>query len=146
MFSGFELMVVGMLEKWHLVVYFSLKVEYDKLANEKTEMQRHYVMVRLPFKMGSNYSAKFQGLLKIQLGVEWHSLLWSTVRWLGQAVTGTGRRKPRGGWLQLVVMEALFLKGRRAGSSGPRLHYSPTLISGGWLRRCPPCVLIWLFS
>lgn len=25
----------------------SLKVEYDKLANEKTEMQRHYVMVRL---------------------------------------------------------------------------------------------------
>jgi len=23
----------------------SLKVEYDKLANEKTEMQRHYVMV-----------------------------------------------------------------------------------------------------
>lgn len=24
----------------------SLKVEYDKLANEKTEMQRHYVMVR----------------------------------------------------------------------------------------------------
>ncbi|MEQ2211275.1 hypothetical protein XENOCAPTIV_019821 [Xenoophorus captivus] len=23
---------------------FSLKVEYDKLANEKTEMQRHYVM------------------------------------------------------------------------------------------------------
>lgn len=25
---------------------FSLKVEYDKLANEKTEMQRHYVMVR----------------------------------------------------------------------------------------------------
>uniref|UniRef100_A0AAQ4R961 TLE family member 3, transcriptional corepressor a n=1 Tax=Gasterosteus aculeatus aculeatus TaxID=481459 RepID=A0AAQ4R961_GASAC len=27
--------------------YHSLKVEYDKLANEKTEMQRHYVMVRL---------------------------------------------------------------------------------------------------
>uniref|UniRef100_A0A7N5ZQG3 Groucho/TLE N-terminal Q-rich domain-containing protein n=1 Tax=Anabas testudineus TaxID=64144 RepID=A0A7N5ZQG3_ANATE len=26
--------------------YHSLKVEYDKLANEKTEMQRHYVMVR----------------------------------------------------------------------------------------------------
>lgn len=26
---------------------FSLKVEYDKLANEKTEMQRHYVMVRI---------------------------------------------------------------------------------------------------
>uniref|UniRef100_A0A7N8XQR2 TLE family member 3, transcriptional corepressor n=1 Tax=Mastacembelus armatus TaxID=205130 RepID=A0A7N8XQR2_9TELE len=25
--------------------YHSLKVEYDKLANEKTEMQRHYVMV-----------------------------------------------------------------------------------------------------
>lgn len=25
---------------------YSLKVEYDKLANEKTEMQRHYVMVR----------------------------------------------------------------------------------------------------
>lgn len=24
--------------------YHSLKVEYDKLANEKTEMQRHYVM------------------------------------------------------------------------------------------------------
>lgn len=31
---------------WHLVFYFSLKVEYDKLANEKTEMQRNYVMVR----------------------------------------------------------------------------------------------------
>uniref|UniRef100_A0A4W5QF93 Groucho/TLE N-terminal Q-rich domain-containing protein n=1 Tax=Hucho hucho TaxID=62062 RepID=A0A4W5QF93_9TELE len=27
--------------------YHSLKVEYDKLANEKTEMQRHYVMVRI---------------------------------------------------------------------------------------------------
>ena len=27
----------------------SLKVEYDKLANEKTEMQRHYVMVRLSY-------------------------------------------------------------------------------------------------
>uniref|UniRef100_A0A4W6BTJ3 TLE family member 3, transcriptional corepressor n=1 Tax=Lates calcarifer TaxID=8187 RepID=A0A4W6BTJ3_LATCA len=27
--------------------YHSLKVEYDKLANEKTEMQRHYVMVRV---------------------------------------------------------------------------------------------------
>uniref|UniRef100_A0A8C1H780 TLE family member 3, transcriptional corepressor b n=1 Tax=Cyprinus carpio carpio TaxID=630221 RepID=A0A8C1H780_CYPCA len=26
--------------------YHSLKVEFDKLANEKTEMQRHYVMVR----------------------------------------------------------------------------------------------------
>uniref|UniRef100_A0A8C6L4Q2 TLE family member 3, transcriptional corepressor n=1 Tax=Nothobranchius furzeri TaxID=105023 RepID=A0A8C6L4Q2_NOTFU len=29
--------------------YHSLKVEYDKLANEKTEMQRHYVMVRLRY-------------------------------------------------------------------------------------------------
>lgn len=29
-----------------LLFFFSLKVEYDKLANEKTEMQRHYVMVR----------------------------------------------------------------------------------------------------
>uniref|UniRef100_A0A8C9TJB2 TLE family member 3, transcriptional corepressor b n=1 Tax=Scleropages formosus TaxID=113540 RepID=A0A8C9TJB2_SCLFO len=29
--------------------YHSLKVEYDKLANEKTEMQRHYVMVRLSY-------------------------------------------------------------------------------------------------
>lgn len=28
------------------LLYSSLKVEYDKLANEKTEMQRHYVMVR----------------------------------------------------------------------------------------------------
>ncbi|TNN44182.1 Protein groucho-2 [Liparis tanakae] len=28
--------------------YHSLKVEYDKLANEKTEMQRHYVMVPQP--------------------------------------------------------------------------------------------------
>uniref|UniRef100_A0A4W5KIS7 Groucho/TLE N-terminal Q-rich domain-containing protein n=1 Tax=Hucho hucho TaxID=62062 RepID=A0A4W5KIS7_9TELE len=27
--------------------YHSLKVEYDKLSNEKTEMQRHYVMVRV---------------------------------------------------------------------------------------------------
>ncbi|KAA0714979.1 Transducin-like enhancer protein 3-A [Triplophysa tibetana] len=27
--------------------YHSLKVEYDKLANEKTEMQRHYVMVEM---------------------------------------------------------------------------------------------------
>uniref|UniRef100_A0A671ST88 Protein groucho-2-like n=1 Tax=Sinocyclocheilus anshuiensis TaxID=1608454 RepID=A0A671ST88_9TELE len=31
--------------------YHSLKVEYDKLANEKTEMQRHYVMVRLYYEM-----------------------------------------------------------------------------------------------
>uniref|UniRef100_A0A8B9KZF5 Protein groucho-2 n=1 Tax=Astyanax mexicanus TaxID=7994 RepID=A0A8B9KZF5_ASTMX len=30
--------------------YHSLKVEYDKLANEKTEMQRHYVMVRCDAK------------------------------------------------------------------------------------------------
>lgn len=35
----------------NIISYFlfsssSLKVEYDKLANEKTEMQRHYVMVR----------------------------------------------------------------------------------------------------
>lgn len=33
----------------HIFILFyplSLKVEYDKLANEKTEMQRHYVMVR----------------------------------------------------------------------------------------------------
>lgn len=29
----------------------SLKVEYDKLANEKTEMQRHYVMVRASRKL-----------------------------------------------------------------------------------------------
>ena len=29
-----------------LLLSESLKVEYDKLANEKTEMQRHYVMVR----------------------------------------------------------------------------------------------------
>lgn len=29
-----------------LLLFKSLKVEYDKLANEKTEMQRHYVMVR----------------------------------------------------------------------------------------------------
>lgn len=28
------------------LLFLSLKVEYDKLANEKTEMQRHYVMVR----------------------------------------------------------------------------------------------------
>lgn len=30
----------------HRSAFRSLKVEYDKLANEKTEMQRHYVMVR----------------------------------------------------------------------------------------------------
>lgn len=28
------------------VVFFSLKMECEKLASEKTEMQRHYVMVR----------------------------------------------------------------------------------------------------
>lgn len=53
----------------HLVLYFSLKVEYDKLANEKTEMQRHYVMVR------SCYSSEqlwFQiaRLTEDQVGVE----------------------------------------------------------------------------
>lgn len=32
---------------------FSLKVEYDKLANEKTEMQRHYVMVSLRYNGGA---------------------------------------------------------------------------------------------
>uniref|UniRef100_A0AAR2KFC8 Groucho/TLE N-terminal Q-rich domain-containing protein n=1 Tax=Pygocentrus nattereri TaxID=42514 RepID=A0AAR2KFC8_PYGNA len=31
--------------------YHSLKVEYDKLANEKTEMQRHYVMFSLIFML-----------------------------------------------------------------------------------------------
>uniref|UniRef100_A0A665U9R5 Groucho/TLE N-terminal Q-rich domain-containing protein n=1 Tax=Echeneis naucrates TaxID=173247 RepID=A0A665U9R5_ECHNA len=31
--------------------YHSLKVEYDKLANEKTEMQRHYVMVRINYNI-----------------------------------------------------------------------------------------------
>uniref|UniRef100_A0A8C5DGH6 Transducin-like enhancer protein 3-B n=1 Tax=Gouania willdenowi TaxID=441366 RepID=A0A8C5DGH6_GOUWI len=33
--------------------YHSLKVEYDKLASEKTEMQRHYVMVRLCYNGGA---------------------------------------------------------------------------------------------
>lgn len=33
-------------EHYAVVFHRSLKVEYDKLANEKTEMQRHYVMVR----------------------------------------------------------------------------------------------------
>lgn len=35
---------------------FSLKVEYDKLANEKTEMQRHYVMVRWYKNLSCNYA------------------------------------------------------------------------------------------
>jgi len=38
------------MNEWNSFFFFlssySLKVEYDKLANEKTEMQRHYVMVR----------------------------------------------------------------------------------------------------
>lgn len=32
-----------------LFVPFSLKMECEKLASEKTEMQRHYVMVSLPW-------------------------------------------------------------------------------------------------
>uniref|UniRef100_A0AAY4DTT7 Groucho/TLE N-terminal Q-rich domain-containing protein n=1 Tax=Denticeps clupeoides TaxID=299321 RepID=A0AAY4DTT7_9TELE len=34
--------------------YHSLKVEYDKLANEKTEMQRHYVMVSVYTDLSSH--------------------------------------------------------------------------------------------
>ena len=39
-----------MVEYTFLILYFvdSLKMEIEKLANEKTEMQRHYVMVSLP--------------------------------------------------------------------------------------------------
>uniref|UniRef100_A0A671TMV2 TLE family member 3, transcriptional corepressor n=1 Tax=Sparus aurata TaxID=8175 RepID=A0A671TMV2_SPAAU len=37
--------------------YHSLKVEYDKLANEKTEMQRHYVMVRAATEIAKRLNA-----------------------------------------------------------------------------------------
>lgn len=36
------------------VVFFSLKLECEKLASEKTEMQRHYVMVRSVFRSSSH--------------------------------------------------------------------------------------------
>lgn len=42
-------MTVEVVEIDTLSSVFSLKVEYDKLANEKTEMQRHYVMVSLRY-------------------------------------------------------------------------------------------------
>uniref|UniRef100_A0AAX7V1G7 Groucho/TLE N-terminal Q-rich domain-containing protein n=1 Tax=Astatotilapia calliptera TaxID=8154 RepID=A0AAX7V1G7_ASTCA len=37
--------------------YHSLKVEYDKLANEKTEMQRHYVMVSTTTEIAKRLNA-----------------------------------------------------------------------------------------
>uniref|UniRef100_A0A8C9ZN63 TLE family member 3, transcriptional corepressor n=1 Tax=Sander lucioperca TaxID=283035 RepID=A0A8C9ZN63_SANLU len=40
--------------------YHSLKVEYDKLANEKTEMQRHYVMVRAVIVKASQVQQQLQ--------------------------------------------------------------------------------------
>uniref|UniRef100_A0A3B4B1S7 Groucho/TLE N-terminal Q-rich domain-containing protein n=1 Tax=Periophthalmus magnuspinnatus TaxID=409849 RepID=A0A3B4B1S7_9GOBI len=40
--------------------YHSLKVEYDKLANEKTEMQRHYVMVSVSDLVTAQFSINIQ--------------------------------------------------------------------------------------
>lgn len=44
----------------------SLKVEYDKLANEKTEMQRHYVMVRSRSSRATIMASKLHGLVEDQ--------------------------------------------------------------------------------
>ncbi|XP_034516636.1 TLE family member 5 isoform X1 [Ailuropoda melanoleuca] len=44
--------------------YHSLKVEYDKLANEKTEMQRHYVMY-YEMSYGLNIEMHKQGPLPL---------------------------------------------------------------------------------
>lgn len=68
---------------WHLVFYFSLKVEYDKLANEKTEMQRHYVMVRLCYNREQLWF-QIARLVEDLVGVERDRLLWSPVWWLGR--------------------------------------------------------------
>uniref|UniRef100_A0A672Q7G4 Protein groucho-1-like n=1 Tax=Sinocyclocheilus grahami TaxID=75366 RepID=A0A672Q7G4_SINGR len=53
--------------------YHSLKVEYDKLANEKTEMQRHYVMVRAKFKCVSPFFFPLQYYeMSYGLNIEMH--------------------------------------------------------------------------
>ncbi|MEQ2177815.1 hypothetical protein GOODEAATRI_007523 [Goodea atripinnis] len=44
---GFSLVNVD--DRLVIIVPFTVLVEYDKLANEKTEMQRHYVMVSLRY-------------------------------------------------------------------------------------------------
>lgn len=84
---------------WHLVFYFSLKVEYDKLANEKTEMQRHYVMVRLYYSREQLWS-QIARLVQDLVGVEWDRLLWSPCVVVVRAgwVSGTGLWKPPGGF------------------------------------------------
>lgn len=83
---------------WHLVFYFSLKVEYDKLANEKTEMQRHYVMVRLCYKREQLWF-QMARLVEDLVGVERDRLLWSPAWWLGRAECQVQAcERPRGGF------------------------------------------------
>lgn len=46
-------------------------MEYDKLANEKTEMQRHYVMVRSCYN-GEQLWHQIARLVEDLVWVEWH--------------------------------------------------------------------------
>uniref|UniRef100_A0A667Z2J3 TLE family member 3, transcriptional corepressor n=1 Tax=Myripristis murdjan TaxID=586833 RepID=A0A667Z2J3_9TELE len=57
--------------------YHSLKVEYDKLANEKTEMQRHYVMVKY-------HSNIFSLLMQTEIAKRLNAILAQIMPFLSQ--------------------------------------------------------------
>lgn len=92
-----ELLKCGCLKMTLLCLCLSLKVEYDKLANEKTEMQRHYVMVRSRYN-GEQLWHQIARLVEDLVRVEWHRAIVITyVVVRAGCVSGTGLWKPSGG-------------------------------------------------
>lgn len=74
---------------------FRLKIECEKLASEKTEMQRHYVMVRHFVSSPSCFfifvsSTAYSRQLKISL--RWHPDQLERIRWIVALLSGVVTR------------------------------------------------------
>uniref|UniRef100_A0A6Q2Y9S1 Groucho/TLE N-terminal Q-rich domain-containing protein n=1 Tax=Esox lucius TaxID=8010 RepID=A0A6Q2Y9S1_ESOLU len=103
--------------------YHSLKVEYDKLANEKTEMQRHYVMY---YEM--SYGLNIEMHKQTEIAKRLNAILAQIMPFLSQEVSAPHSARPDPLVLCLVSQQQQQLQAQHlshAAHGGPPIQMPP---------------------